>query len=71
VDWREQATGLTPLAAAGPEPGKVAGGFQPGLSIQMLDVSAILAHPLALIAAAQAIEWCLLRPFERHVTRWR
>jgi NitT/TauT family transport system permease protein len=46
-------------------------GFQLGLYFQMFDVTAILAYALAFIAIVQVIEWGLLQPFERRVTRWR
>lgn len=46
-------------------------GFQLGLYFQLFDVTAILAYALAFIAVVQVIEWGLLQPFERRVTRWR
>lgn len=46
-------------------------GFQIGLFFQLFDVTSILAYSLAFVAVIQVIEWTVLQPFERHVTRWR
>jgi NitT/TauT family transport system permease protein len=46
-------------------------GFQLGLYFQLFDVTSILAYALAFIAVVQAIEWGLLQPLERRVSRWR
>jgi NitT/TauT family transport system permease protein len=46
-------------------------GFQIGLHFQLFDVTAILAYALAFVAVIQVIEWTILLPLERHVSRWR
>jgi NitT/TauT family transport system permease protein len=46
-------------------------GFEIGVRFQMFDVTGILAYALAFIAVVQLIEWGLLQPFERRLTRWR
>ena len=46
-------------------------GFQIGLHFQLFDVTGILAYALAFIAVVQLIEWTILQPLERHVSRWR
>ncbi|MGF1477494.1 MAG: ABC transporter permease [Geminicoccaceae bacterium] len=46
-------------------------GFQIGLFFQLFDVASILAYALAFILIVLAIEWCLLQPAERRLTRWR
>ncbi len=46
-------------------------GFQLGLFFQMFDVTSILAYSIAFVIVIQAIEFALLQPMERRVTRWR
>ena len=46
-------------------------GFQIGLYFQLFDVTSILAYTLAFVAVIQMIEWLVMLPLERHVTRWR
>jgi NitT/TauT family transport system permease protein len=46
-------------------------GFQIGTFFSLFDVTSILAYSLAFVAVIQVIEWTLLLPLERHVTRWR
>jgi NitT/TauT family transport system permease protein len=37
----------------------------------MFDVTGILAYTVAFVIVIQLIEWGLLLPLERHVSRWR
>ncbi|MDX1541292.1 MAG: ABC transporter permease subunit, partial [Geminicoccaceae bacterium] len=46
-------------------------GFQIGLYFQLFDVTSILAYTVAFVAVIQIIEWLVMLPLERHVTRWR
>jgi NitT/TauT family transport system permease protein len=46
-------------------------GFQIGLYFQLFDVTSILAYTLAFVAVIQLIEWTVMLPVERRVTRWR
>jgi NitT/TauT family transport system permease protein len=46
-------------------------GFEIGLYFQLFDVAAILAYTVAFVIVIQLIEWTLLLPLERHVSRWR
>jgi NitT/TauT family transport system permease protein len=46
-------------------------GFQIQLYFQLFDVTRILAYTIAFIAVVQAIEWTLLQPVERRISRWR
>lgn len=46
-------------------------GFQLQLYFQLFDVTRILAYTIAFVAVVQAIEWLVLQPAERHVSRWR
>lgn len=46
-------------------------GFQIGLYFQLFDVTSILAYTVAFVAVIQMIEWLVMLPLERHVTRWR
>jgi NitT/TauT family transport system permease protein len=46
-------------------------GFQLGTYFQLFDVASILAYAIAFIAVVQLIEWGLLMPLERHLSRWR
>lgn len=46
-------------------------GFEIGTRFQLFDVAGILAYALAFIAVVQAIEWGILQPVERRLTRWR
>ena len=46
-------------------------GFQIEVFFQLFDVAGILAYTIAFALIVQLIEWVLLQPLERHVTRWR
>jgi NitT/TauT family transport system permease protein len=46
-------------------------GFQIGVFFQLFDVAGILAYTIAFGLIVQLIEWALLQPLERQVTRWR
>ncbi len=46
-------------------------GFQINLFFQLFDVASILAYTIAFVAVVQLIEWTILQPLERRVTRWR
>ena len=46
-------------------------GFQIQIYFQLFDVKLILAYTLAFISVTQMIEWFLMQPLERWVTRWR
>jgi NitT/TauT family transport system permease protein len=46
-------------------------GFEIGLHFQLFDVTGILAYTIAFVAVIQLIEWTIVLPLERHVSRWR
>jgi NitT/TauT family transport system permease protein len=46
-------------------------GFEIGLHFQLFDVTGILAYAIAFVVVIQIIEWTILLPLERHVSRWR
>jgi len=46
-------------------------GFQIGTFFSLFDVTSILAYSLGFIVVIQLIEWTVIIPLERHVTRWR
>jgi NitT/TauT family transport system permease protein len=46
-------------------------GFQLHLYFQLFDVPAILAYTIAFVMVVQALEMCVLQPWERYVGRWR
>ncbi len=46
-------------------------GFQIAIFFQFFDVAGILAYALAFILVVQGIEWGILQPLERRLTRWR
>jgi NitT/TauT family transport system permease protein len=46
-------------------------GFQLGLFFQMFDVTGILAYSIGFVIVVLAIEYAVLQPVERRVTRWR
>ena len=46
-------------------------GFEIGTAFQLFDVTRILAYAFAFVAAMLAIEYVLVQPLERRVTRWR
>lgn len=46
-------------------------GFQINTLFSFFDVAGILAYTIAFIVVIQMIEWFLLRPVERRLTRWR
>ena len=46
-------------------------GFQIHLYFQLFDVAMVLVYALSFICVMLLVEWLLLQPFERHVSRWR
>lgn len=46
-------------------------GFEIGTAFQLFDVARILAYALAFVAVIVGVEYLLVQPFERRVTRWR
>lgn len=46
-------------------------GFQLGTYFQFFDITSILAYTLAFAGVVLLVEACLMRPLERHLTRWR
>jgi NitT/TauT family transport system permease protein len=46
-------------------------GFQIGTFFSLFDVTSILAYSLAFVVVIQVIEWTVMMPIERHVSRWR
>jgi NitT/TauT family transport system permease protein len=46
-------------------------GFEIGTAFQLFDVARILAYALTFVAVILVIEYLLVQPFERRVTRWR
>ena len=46
-------------------------GFEIGTAFQLFDVARILTYTLAFVAVILAVEYLLVQPFERRVTRWR
>jgi NitT/TauT family transport system permease protein len=46
-------------------------GFQIGVYFQLFDVAGILAYTIAFSLIVQSIEWVVLQPLERRLTRWR
>jgi NitT/TauT family transport system permease protein len=46
-------------------------GFQINLFFQFFDVASILAYTIAFVVIIQSIEWCLMRPLELRIGRWR
>lgn len=46
-------------------------GFQIATFFQFFDVAGILAYALAFVIVVQAIEWGLLQPIDRRISRWR
>lgn len=46
-------------------------GFEIGLHFQLFDVTGILAYAIAFVVVILLIEWTILLPLERHVSRWR
>lgn len=46
-------------------------GFQINLFFQFFDVASILAYTFAFVVIIQLIEWCVLRPLELRIGRWR
>lgn len=46
-------------------------GFEIGTAFQLFDVARILAYALSFVAVIVAIEYLLVQPLERRVTRWR
>jgi NitT/TauT family transport system permease protein len=46
-------------------------GFQLHSYFQLFDVAGILAYSLSFIVVVQGLEWSVLRPLERHATRWK
>jgi len=46
-------------------------GFQINIAFQLFDLTLLLAYALPFVGVMLAIETFLVRPFERHVSRWR
>ena len=46
-------------------------GFQIHLYFQLFDVAMVLVYALSFIAVMLMVEWLILQPVERHVSRWR
>ena len=46
-------------------------GFQIHLYFQLFDVRMVLVYALSFIAVMLSVEWGLLQPWERRVSRWR
>jgi NitT/TauT family transport system permease protein len=46
-------------------------GFQIHLYFQLFDVAKVLVYSLSFICVMLLVEWLILQPFERHVSRWR
>ncbi|MFW2543704.1 ABC transporter permease [Primorskyibacter sp. 2E107] len=46
-------------------------GFQIHLYFQLFDVAMVLVYAFSFICVMLLVEWVLLQPWERHVTRWR
>ncbi|MCX8049783.1 MAG: ABC transporter permease [Methylohalobius sp.] len=46
-------------------------GYQLHLFFQLFDVAGILAYTLAFTALIQLLEWGVLKPLDRHASRWR
>ena len=46
-------------------------GFQLGLYFQFFDIESILAYSFAFIAVVMAIEYLLISPLDRRLTKWR
>lgn len=46
-------------------------GFQIHLYFQLFDVAMVLVYALSFICVMLIVEWLLLQPWERHVSRWR
>ncbi|WP_339761281.1 ABC transporter permease [uncultured Sulfitobacter sp.] len=46
-------------------------GFQIHLYFQLFDVAMVLVYALSFIGVMLLVEWLILQPLERHVSRWR
>jgi len=46
-------------------------GFQIHLYFQLFDVAMVLVYALSFIGVMLMVEWLILQPLERHVSRWR
>ncbi|WP_425102332.1 ABC transporter permease [Tropicibacter sp. S64] len=46
-------------------------GFQIHLYFQLFDVAMVLVYAFSFVSVMLAVEWLLLQPWERRVTRWR
>ena len=46
-------------------------GYAIQVFFQLFDVKRLIAYSLAFVAVVLAIEWGILQPFERRLTRWR
>ncbi|NOR33004.1 MAG: ABC transporter permease, partial [Sulfitobacter sp.] len=46
-------------------------GFQIHLYFQLFDVAMVLVYALSFIGVMLVVEWLILQPLERHVSRWR
>ncbi len=46
-------------------------GFEIGIAFQLFDVTRLLAYALPFVGLMLAIETLIVRPLERHISRWR
>ena len=46
-------------------------GFEMNVAFQLFDMTLLLAYALPFVAVMLAIEFLLVQPFERRVSRWR
>ena len=46
-------------------------GFQLHLFFQLFDIASIFAYTLAFVLVIQVLEYGLLQPIERRISRWR
>ena len=46
-------------------------GYEIQVFFQLFDIKRLIAYALAFVAVVLAIEWCVLLPLERHLSRWR
>ena len=46
-------------------------GYEIQVFFQLFDIKRLIAYALAFVAVVLAMEWCVLLPLERHLSRWR
>jgi NitT/TauT family transport system permease protein len=46
-------------------------GYQLHLFFQLFDVASIIAYTIAFVTVIQLIEWLILKPLDRHASKWR